>query len=81
MSISILVYAFSCVFLFSVILVLVFELFVSLLLSVFDKESEPKNAKKVEKIAKANNTSFNNVIVSMIEFCLLDEKEENDNKK
>ena len=38
-------------------------------------------AKKVEEIAKANNTSFNNVIVSMIEFCLLDEKEENDNKK
>ena len=33
--------------------------------------------KKVEEIAKVNNTSFNNVIVSMIEFCLLD----NDDKK
>ncbi len=32
--------------------------------------------KKIEEIAKINNTSFNNVIVSMIEFCLLD-----DNKK
>lgn len=36
-------------------------------------------AKKVEEIAKINNTSFNNVIVSMIEFCLLDD--ENENKK
>ena len=27
--------------------------------------------RKVEEIAKINNTSFNNVIVSMIEFCLL----------
>jgi len=35
--------------------------------------------KKVEEIAKINNTSFNNVIVSMIEFCLLDEKD-NDKK-
>jgi len=26
--------------------------------------------KEVEKIAKENNTSFNNVIVSMIETCL-----------
>lgn len=26
--------------------------------------------KKVEKIAKDNNTSFNNVVVSMIETCL-----------
>ncbi len=34
--------------------------------------------KKVEEIAKVNNTSFNNVIVSMIEFCLL---EEDNNKK
>lgn len=34
-------------------------------------------AKKIEEIAKANNTSFNNVIVSMIEFCLLDEKDNN----
>ena len=27
-------------------------------------------AKKVEEIAKVNNTSFNNVIISMIEECL-----------
>ena len=33
--------------------------------------------KKVEEIAKINNTSFNNVIVSMIEFCLIDEKDNN----
>ncbi len=32
--------------------------------------------KKVEEIAKINNTSFNNVIVSMIEFCLLDDTNE-----
>ena len=32
--------------------------------------------KKVEEIAEINNTSFNNVIVSMIEFCLLDESDE-----
>ena len=32
--------------------------------------------KKVEEIAEVNNTSFNNVIVSMIEFCLLDESDE-----
>ena len=32
--------------------------------------------KKIEEIAKINNTSFNNGIVSIIEFCLLD-----DNKK
>ena len=38
-------------------------------------------AKKVEEIAKTNNTSFNNVIVSMIEFCLLEEEEDKrDNK-
>ncbi len=40
--------------------------------------------KKIDEIAKVNNTSFNNVVVSMIEFCLLDEndnKENNDNKK
>ena len=36
--------------------------------------------KKVEEIAKINNTSFNNVIVSMIEFCLLDERTENKDK-
>ena len=27
---------------------------------------------KIEKIAKENNTSFNNVVVSMIEACLKD---------
>ena len=32
--------------------------------------------KKVEEIAKINNTSFNNVIVSMIEFCLLDDNDD-----
>ena len=26
--------------------------------------------KEIEKIAKENNTSFNNVVISMIEFCL-----------
>jgi len=36
--------------------------------------------KKVDEIAKVNNTSFNNVIVSMIEFCLLDNNKE-DNKE
>ncbi len=30
-------------------------------------------AKEVEKIAKDNETSFNNVIISMIEECLKDE--------
>lgn len=30
-------------------------------------------SKKIEEIAKVNNTSYNNVIVSMIEFCLLEE--------
>ena len=38
-------------------------------------------AKKVEEIAKINNTSFNNVIISMIEFCLLEEDEKDNNKK
>ena len=38
-------------------------------------------AKKVEEIAKVNNTSFNNVIISMIEFCLLEEDEKDNNKK
>ena len=37
--------------------------------------------KKIEEIAKINNTSFNNVVVSMIEFCLLDESDDKDNKK
>ena len=35
-------------------------------------------AKKIDEIAKVNNTSFNNVIVSMIEFCLLND---NDSRK
>ena len=33
---------------------------------------------KIEKIAKDNNTSFNNVIISMIEACL--EENEKNNK-
>ena len=36
--------------------------------------------KKIDEIAKANNTSFNNVIVSMIEFCLLDDEDSNKEK-
>lgn len=36
-------------------------------------------AKKVEEIAKDNETSFNNVIISMIEACLLDDDEKNHN--
>ena len=44
------------------------------------KEKEPSSyktlylkdnlVKEIEKIAKENNTSFNNIIVSMIETCL-----------
>ena len=30
-------------------------------------------AKQIEKIAKDNNTSFNNVVISMIEFCINNE--------
>lgn len=30
---------------------------------------------KVNKIAEEHNTSFNNVVVSMIEYCLEDEKQ------
>lgn len=37
--------------------------------------------KKIEEIAYINNTSFNNVVISMIEFCLLDDNDNNDNKK
>ena len=37
-------------------------------------------SKKIEEIAKINNTSYNNVIISMIEFCLLDEKDKNNKK-
>ena len=36
-------------------------------------------AKKVEKIAKDNETSFNNVIISMIEECLKEELKEKKN--
>ena len=36
--------------------------------------------KKVEEIAKVNNTSFNNLIVSMIEFCLLDKDDKKETK-
>ena len=35
--------------------------------------------KKIDEIAIVNSTSFNNVVVSMIEFCLLEE--ENDEEK
>ncbi len=38
-------------------------------------------AKKIEEIARINNTSFNNVIVSMIEFCLLDDTDQDIEKK
>ena len=38
-------------------------------------------SKKIEEIARVNNTSYNNVIISMIEFRLLedDEKERKEN--
>lgn len=39
--------------------------------SLYIKE---KLIKKIEKIAKDNNTSFNNVVISMIEYCLLQNK-------
>jgi len=39
--------------------------------SIYMKE---ELAKKIDKIAKDNNTSFNNVIISMIEECLEDDK-------
>ena len=32
-------------------------------------------AKKIDEIAKDNDTSFNNVIISMIEFCLYDDQD------
>ncbi len=38
-------------------------------------------SKKIEEIAKANNTSYNNVIISMIEFCLLEEDNPSNNQK
>lgn len=37
-------------------------------------------SKKIEEIARINNTSYNNVVISMIEFCLLEEKDKNDKK-
>ena len=37
--------------------------------------------KKIEEIAKVNDTSFNNVVVSMIEFCLLEEDNSDNDKK
>ncbi len=36
-------------------------------------------AKEVEKIAKENETSFNNVIISMIEECLKEDDQEKKN--
>ena len=46
--------------------------------SLYIKE---KLSKKIEEIAKINNTSYNNVIISMIEFCLLEENNENIKEK
>ena len=37
-------------------------------------------SKKIEEIAKINNTSYNNVVISMIEFCLLDDEDEKNKK-
>lgn len=37
-------------------------------------------SKKIEEIARINNTSYNNVVISMIEFCLLEEKDKNNKK-
>ena len=37
-------------------------------------------SKKIEDIAKTNNTSYNNVVISMIEFCLLDDEDEKNKK-
>lgn len=31
-------------------------------------------ADQVQKVASENNTSFNNVVISMIEFCLTDKE-------
>ena len=42
---------------------------ISLYKSLYIKE---ELVKKIEKIALENNTSFNNVIISMIEHCLND---------
>lgn len=35
--------------------------------SLYIKE---KLVKEIDKIAKENNTSFNNIIISMIEYCI-----------
>ncbi len=40
--------------------------------SIYIKE---ELAKKIEQIAKDNDTSFNNVVISMIEECLKDDKD------
>ena len=40
--------------------------------SIYIKE---ELAKKIEQIAKDNDTSFNNVVISMIEKCLKDDKD------
>lgn len=40
-----------------------------------------KLAEKIDKIAKEKNTSFNNVIISMIESCLTDETDEQSGKE
>ena len=51
---------------------------ISIYKSLYIKE---ELVKKIEEIAKINNTSFNNVIISMIEFCLLDDESENNIEK
>ncbi len=38
-------------------------------------------SKKIEEIARVNNTSYNNVIISMIEFCLLEDEEKERKEK
>ena len=40
--------------------------------SIYIKE---ELAKKIEQIAKDNDTSFNNVVISMIEECLKEDKD------
>ena len=37
--------------------------------------------KKIDAIAAENNTSFNNIVVSMIEYCLEDEANKNSAKE
>ena len=50
----------------------------SLYKSLYIKE---ELVKKIEEIAKINNTSFNNVVISMIEYCLLDDSENDKNNE